>query len=62
MADALELFWMLRGHVRENWPLLADLVAHVADRSRLRAAILVVAGNLLADVMYAALDPRIRLA
>jgi tetratricopeptide (TPR) repeat protein len=45
LADALELFWMLRGHVRENWPRLLDLVARVPGRSAARAAILVVAAS-----------------
>ena len=45
LADALELFWMLRGHVRENWPRLMALVAHVPGRTADRAAILVVAAS-----------------
>jgi predicted ATPase/class 3 adenylate cyclase len=45
LADALELFWMLRGHVRENWPRLTELVAQVPERTAARAAILVVAGS-----------------
>jgi predicted ATPase len=45
LADALELFWMLRGHVRENWPRLTDLAARVPGCSAARAAILVVAAS-----------------
>jgi predicted ATPase/class 3 adenylate cyclase len=60
LADALELFWMLRGHVRENWPRLADLVAHVPERSASRATILVVAGSAAHCLLD--LDAAIRMA
>jgi tetratricopeptide (TPR) repeat protein len=46
MADALEQFWMLRGHSRENWPPVQALIERAPARSPLRASILVVGGYL----------------
>jgi len=46
IADALEQFWMLRGHSRENWSRVMALVARATADQRLKASILVVAGYL----------------
>jgi len=44
IADALEQFWMLRGHSRENFSRVMALVDRAPDDRALKATILVVAG------------------
>jgi predicted ATPase/class 3 adenylate cyclase len=44
LADSLELFWMLRGHSRENWQLVMRLIAQTPPDTAARARILVVGG------------------
>jgi tetratricopeptide (TPR) repeat protein len=45
LTDAMELFWMLRGHVRENWTGITNLVSRTPAGSAERARLLVVAGS-----------------
>jgi transcriptional regulator with AAA-type ATPase domain/predicted ATPase/class 3 adenylate cyclase len=44
LADALELFWMLRGHSRETWQRVMGLADHTAANTAARAKILVIGG------------------
>jgi predicted ATPase/class 3 adenylate cyclase len=44
LADALELFWMLRGHSRETWQRVMGLAEHTAANTEARAKILVIGG------------------
>jgi transcriptional regulator with AAA-type ATPase domain/predicted ATPase/DNA-binding SARP family transcriptional activator len=44
LADALELFWMLRGHSRETWQQVMGLVDHAAPDTSARAKILIIGG------------------
>jgi predicted ATPase/class 3 adenylate cyclase len=44
LADALEQFWMLRGHSRETWHQVMRLIAHTPVHTAARARILVVGG------------------
>ena len=44
IADALEQFWMLRGHSRENFSRVMALVERAPDDRAMKATILVVAG------------------
>jgi predicted ATPase/class 3 adenylate cyclase len=46
MADALEQFWMLRGHSRDNWSRVKALIERAPSDGPLKASILVVAGYL----------------
>jgi predicted ATPase/DNA-binding SARP family transcriptional activator len=44
LADALELFWMLRGHSRETWQRVMALADHTSANTAARAKILVIGG------------------
>jgi len=44
LADALELFWMLRGHSQETWQRVMGLVAHTPANTAARAKVLVIGG------------------
>ena len=44
LADSLELFWMLRGHSRENWQRVMRLISLTPPHTAARARILVVGG------------------
>jgi tetratricopeptide (TPR) repeat protein len=44
LADALELFWTLRGHSRENFRHVTELISHTRANTEERARILVIAG------------------
>jgi non-specific serine/threonine protein kinase len=59
LVDAMELFWMLRGHVRENWPGIMSLVEWAPQGSENRAQLLVVAGSAAHSLLD--LDTAIRL-
>jgi predicted ATPase/class 3 adenylate cyclase len=46
IADALEQFWMLRGHSREHWSRVSALIGQAPAGGPVKASILVVAGYL----------------
>ena len=46
LADALELFWMLRGHSQETWQRVMGLVDYTPANTAARAKILVIGGHM----------------